>query len=76
MRDLYVTPDHALLPDGFLGCAGALVESMFLVDPVTIHGRVLLDAGTVLGEAHIRALESLQMVLENQDIRVSLKCRD
>ncbi len=56
--------------------AGALVESMYLVDPVTIHGRILVDAGTILGAAHIRALESLQLVLENQDIRVRFKCGD
>ena len=54
--------------------AGALVENMYLVDPVTIHGRVLVDAGTILGEAHIRALESLQLVLENEEIRVRFKC--
>ena len=56
--------------------AGALVESMYLVDEVTIHGRVLIAAGTVLGEAHIRALDSLQLVLENREIRVRFKRRD
>ncbi|MDJ0738797.1 MAG: hypothetical protein QNJ91_03710 [Gammaproteobacteria bacterium] len=50
--------------------AAALVEGMYLEDSVTIHGRVLIPAGTVLNEAHLHALESLELVLESSEIRV------
>ena len=74
-------PDDPGLPTCYSGevfslPAGALVENMYLVDDVTIHGRVLIEAGTVLGEAHIRAIDSLQLVLENREIRVRFKCGD
>ena len=73
--------DQPASPTGYSGevfslPAGALVDGMYLVDEVTIHGRVLMAAGTILGAGHIRALDSLQLVLENREIRVRFKCGD
>lgn len=53
--------------------AAALVEGMYLEDDITIHGRVLIGAGTILNEAHLRAVESLLPVIEDLEIRVRFR---
>lgn len=50
--------------------AGALVEGMLLEDDITIHGHLLIPAGTVLHEAHLRVIESTESVLEKRELRV------
>ena len=66
------------LPPGYVNTpfelpVGAFTIGMYLGQNITIHGHVLVPAGSVLTEAHLDVLESLENVLEDREFLVYLK---
>ncbi len=50
---------------------GALGAGMYLVEPVTVQGNVLIPAGTCLDENHLMLIEQMEHVLEGDDALLS-----
>ena len=49
----------------------ALGEGMYLLEPIKVHGRVLIPAGTCLREIHLTVIEQMAYVLEGGEVLLS-----